>query len=91
MHHKSKYVYLCVVNLTITLKFLKMYDLPEFQQAAILAINTHTNFTVFEPTEYAEKQGYQQVILPLAEGRIKWEEYKRDGLDELFYFFEETT
>ena len=66
-----------------------MSNLSEFQQAAVSAIGTHTNFTVFEPTEYAEKNGYRQVILPLVEGREKWEEYKRDGLDELFYYFEE--
>ena len=45
------------------------------------------SFIVFEPTDYAVAQGYKTLFYPSQEGVEKWEDYKAEGLDSLFYFF----
>jgi hypothetical protein len=66
-----------------------MEHLSELQKEASRLIGKTSNFVAFMPTEYAQKEGYSQVILPLREGRRKWQEYREEGLDELFHYHEE--
>ena len=43
-------------------------------------------FIVLSATDYALSIGHESVIFPEKEGLQMWEEYKNEGLDELFFF-----
>lgn len=66
-----------------------MSNLSEFQTQAVFSVLPTIHCTIFEPTESAMELGYKRVVLPIEEGRAKWEEYKADGLEEYFYYYEE--
>lgn len=60
-------------------------NFSEYQLAAIKEGISPYNFVVFDPTEYAVNEGYIQFVYPLKEGLAKIEEYKAEGLNQLFY------
>ena len=66
-----------------------MTNLSEFQQAAVFSVLPTIHCTIFEPTDSAIELGYKRVVMPIDEGRTKWEEYKNDNIDCYFYYHEE--
>jgi hypothetical protein len=69
------------------------FELSPFEQGAIKAglcdylTGVIEPFIVLTPTEYAESLGYTEMYYPKEEGLQKWEEYKKEGLDSLFYMY----
>lgn len=73
-------------------ELLRIFDVDEpkitqfnFFKGKAIEEGMTEDFIIFEPTAYAEENNYKRLFYSIAEGREKWEEYKKEGLDSLFY------